>query len=77
MVSDSWNTCLTLQDLYTVDRGLQGQNILQSCVSDYTYLLKINSSDIHNIAMSLYDSDAGIRILQCHECITVWLLIKI
>ena len=46
--------------LYTVDKGLRGQNALQSVVIDSaTYLLKISLPDIDNnmipIAMSLYD----------------------
>ena len=42
--------------LYAVDKGLCGQNVLQSVVIDSAkYLLKINSLDISNVAMSLYD----------------------
>ena len=38
------------------DKGLQGQNVLQSVVIDSaTYLLKIISPDISSVIISLYD----------------------
>ena len=42
--------------LYAVDKGLRGRNVLQSVLIDSaTYLLTISSTDIKNVAMSLYD----------------------
>ena len=42
--------------LYAVDKGLRGQNVLQSVdIDSATYLLTISSPDIDNVAMSLYD----------------------
>ena len=42
--------------LYAVDKGLRGQNVLQSVVIDSAMYQLINgSSNIDSVAMSLYD----------------------
>ena len=38
----------------TVDKGLQGQNIVQSVINSATNLLKINLPDIDNVALNLH-----------------------